>query len=592
MTIDVHLLRVWSPETLVQAARDLSAISRQVDEVAGELGTAARSISQGWSGSASQGALAAIRAQERAAQNLLETLRLIRLATIKAGDALIAAKAELARAETYAAEHDLTITARTVATLPDDAPADQQQARQELRAMIRAILVAADEADCDGARAVRAALNVAALSRQEVADLINEAGVTDIPVNEGPTYIASLWASLSPDAQALLLRDHPEIIGNLDGVPFDVRVAANRVNITNALADVQQSIPDLEQRLSEAQARWDENLASGTPDGTLGAELSTEISQLEQELDDARRHAEMYDRLLNEDTVRYENGARTTGRGHQVVLFDPENGAFAEIVGNLDAATQNIAVMVPGTGSNFLNMTGPDSAYDRCESFVTADDVKPDGSLAVVSWIGGPLPQDLITEAPQARFAGDLAPRLASFTDGLTNPGDVPVTVVGHSYGGSVVGLAEARGMHVDRVLHVESAGAGPGVGDIDEYAYPDTDRYSMTAPGDLIGYSQGVESLDWGHGADPDGLSGVVQLETGLVRADDPSSGVLHGPGAHSGVFTRGSTAFNNILGVMTGGEVSLYADPYDFYGGTDPVEYLYPMENPDYRPPTMDVP
>lgn len=303
--------------------------------------------------------------------------------------------------------------------------------------MIRAILVAADEADCDGARAVRAALNVAALSRQEVADLINEAGVTDIPVNEGPTYIASWWASLSPDAQALLLRDHPEIIGNLDGVPFDVRVAANRVNITNALADVQQSIPDLEQRLSEAQARWDENLASGTPDGTLGAELSTEISQLEQELDDARRHAEMYDRLLNEDTVRYENGARTTGRGHQVVLFDPENGAFAEIVGNLDAATQNIAVMVPGTGSNFLNMTGPDSAYDRCESFVTADDVKPDGSLAVVSWIGGPLPQDLITEAPQARFAGDLAPRLASFTDGLTNPGDVPVTVVGHSYGGS-----------------------------------------------------------------------------------------------------------------------------------------------------------
>jgi len=304
----------------------------------------------------------------------------------------------------------------------------------------------------------------------------------------------------------------------------------------------------------------------------------------------------MYDRLLTEETIRFdENGGETTGRGHQVVLFDPARGAFAEIVGNLDANTRNIAVMVPGTGTNLLNMTGPDSAYTRCGDFVTAEGVKPAGSLTVISWMGGDLPQALATESPQARFAVDLGPKLAQFTHGLTNPGGVPVTVVGHSYGGSVVGAAEVAGMHVDRVVHVESAGAGPGVGDIDEYSYAATDRYSMTAPGDLIAVSQGREVLDIGHGADPDELSGVTRLETGLYRDGKVSSGLLAGPGSHSDVFTPGSTAFNNTLGVMTGGEVSLYVDPYEYldatYASGGPA-FGYPMENPDYRPPTMDVP
>lgn len=302
-----------------------------------------------------------------------------------------------------------------------------------------------------------------------------------------------------------------------------------------------------------------------------------------------------YDRLLTEETIRFVDGVKTTAPGHQVVLFDPARGAFAEIVGNLDASTRNIAVMVPGTGANFLNMTGPESAYGRCQAFVASDRVHPRGSLAVISWMGGDLPQVLATESPQARFAVDLGPKLAQFTDGLTNPNGVPVTVVGHSYGGSVVGAAEAAGMRVDRVVHVESAGAGPGVGDVDEYSYAATARYSMTAPGDLIALSQGREMLNLGHGADPDLLSGVTRLETGLWEDGNPSSGFLQGKGSHSAVFEVGSTAFHNILGVMTGGEVSLYVDPFEYLDATNATggtTFPHPMTAPGYSLPTMDVP
>ena len=91
------------------------------------------------------------------------------------------------------------------------------------------------------------------------------------------------------------------------------------------------------------------------------------------------------------------------------------------------------------------------------------------------------------------------------------------------------------------------------------------------------------------GHGAAPDLLDGVVRLETGIVAAADPSSGVLEGMSAHSGVFAVGTTAYDNILAAMTGGDVA----PDEIFGGADAngvVQYPYPMPDPSYHPPTMD--
>lgn len=205
------------------------------------------------------------------------------------------------------------------------------------------------------------------------------------------------------------------------------------------------------------------------------------------------------------------------------------------------------------------------------------------------------MPQEVVFDACDNSYAKHLGPGLADLVNHLQNPTGAPVTVVGHSYGGSVVGAAEAAGMHADRILHVESAGAGPGVDSINDYAYPDTDRYSMTAPGDPIEYAQGTSLDPVGHGADPNELGDVVRLETGYADVRHPSEGILEGGGAHSGVFNRGTTAYNNILGVMTGDDVSLYRPP-DWVrvevNGQIIDDWQYPMENPKYHPPMMDVP
>lgn len=125
---------------------------------------------------------------------------------------------------------------------------------------------------------------------------------------------------------------------------------------------------------------------------------------------------------------------------------------------------------------------------------------------------------------------------------------------------------------------------------------YPATPRYSMTAPGDLIESTQGVNLgllTGLGHGADPDTFPGVVRLETGRKVDSDPSSELLGGMGAHSSVFLPGSTAWSNMLRVLQGGQnVAEYTEPSRIRTPQGlVVETVYPMEDPGFVPPVRWV-
>ena len=372
-------------------------------------------------------------------------------------------------------------------------------------------------------------------------------------------------------------------------------IAANAVNIANAIDASTVEQARLRAELEDVQERiGDLMLTTTTHAGAVEIQgLRGQAADLQAQLDQRVAEQEMYQRLLTEPTTGFgPGGVEVTMQGHQVVVFDPARGQFAEIVGTIGSRTRNIAVLIPSTSANLGNMDGQ---YDRAASFVFDERVNPPGSLAAISYLPGPMPQVVAFEAFDTSYATNQAHDVASFVNAIDNPSGATITVVGHSYGGSVVGAAETVGMHADRILHVESAGSGPHVGSVADYAYPDTDRYTMTAPGDPIMYAQGANVGPLGHGADPGALDGVVRLEIGLRDAGDPSSGVLQGGYAHSGVFDPGSTAHDNMLAVMTGGDVSLYAPP-DWVqaevNGQIVDQWAYPMQDPSYQPPTMGVP
>ena len=201
-----------------------------------------------------------------------------------------------------------------------------------------------------------------------------------------------------------------------------------------------------------------------------------------------------------------------------------------------------------------------------------------------------------------------------------------------------MVGAAELHGLVADRVVHLASAGAY--VDDVAQYpaTAAHTQRFSMTAYDDPIRLSQGHGMANagprlrqmlpfWldplsvglphlaadafgpasqvGTAYDPDLLPGVVRLDTGVH--DDGT--LVRG---HSGMFAPHSTAWRNLLGVMTGGQVEVL-EPDRWASHLQPLQlttvsqqpghpvvpghaprYVIdrsPYGDPHYRPPVLDL-
>lgn len=312
----------------------------------------------------------------------------------------------------------------------------------------------------------------------------------------------SLFEGMRPADAALFAQLYPDEIGNLSGVPFAYRADANLVHVIDQLDRIDH-VPD--------------HLVS----------------------DDLAATRELYRSIVE--------GER------QIVLFDPAHERIAELHGQIGPDTRNVGVHVPGTKSD---IAGFDEIAERSSSFVNA---RYQGDLAVVTWLGGEFPPSVLPYAADGSYADDLGLRLADFSHDVRQEiehagADARTTYLGHSYGGAVVGTAEQSGLDADRVLHVESAGMGKGVdepGDLPP-SQADVARYSMTAPGDFIGYVQGASG---GHGADPDEFDGVTRLETGDYADGRRVDGLFE---SHSGVFEVRSGAWKNMYETLIGGTVT----------------------------------
>lgn len=449
---------------------------------------------------------------------------------------------------------------------------------------------------------------------------------------EGASLVAAELTSMPPGVRRTVALLHPGLMTGAAAAPPADRFAASRVLVAADLAR-------LNERRSAAPAREQARL-----DRRIG---------WERDLLDAKVE------------LRHPNGA-VSRHPHQILEFDPSgDGRIVEVIGDLERA-EHLAVFVPGTGSDLDRYPG---TFARMVPFAATDP-----RLAVVVWQGADHPDqpfddgrptltDILSSAlrdpggvPAAirgwprehviaaglRDAADVAgPALARDVAGLRAAVGGPasdLTVLGHSYGGSIVGSAELHGMVADRVVHIASAGAY--VDDVSRYAAPPnvTQRFSMTAFDDPIRLSQGHDMRDaddrlrqlapgvldpltvglpeaagdvWGpaseigHGRDPDLIPGVVRLDTGVH--DDGT--LVRG---HSGMFRPGSTAWRNLLAVMTRGRVEVL-EPERWRSHLEPLQistvrqepghpsvpahpprYVVdgtPYGDPSYRPPVLDL-
>ena len=284
------------------------------------------------------------------------------------------------------------------------------------------------------------------------------------------------WKSLSQEQKNRLIAQHPPDLGNLNGIPVDVRSPIN-----------------------DAVMHDDLHRVEGTS------------TQYGVSVNDLLHNPGKYG-LSATAITRYNNACRTRdglaisarakdpwGHPSQVFLvkYQPEafggEGAAAIAIGNPDTAA-NTAVFVNGSGTGVRAGTLADSDGVRLyEESARADWGK---QTAVVMWVAYDAPNTAfdprLYEPYLARAGGRL---LAADVNALTvthQGAPTHMVVVGHSYGSTVVSDAAAYGMRANDVVLVGSPGTDRAHSAADFHLPSGGHLYVGAASGDAVTWSPG----------------------------------------------------------------------------------------------------
>ena len=280
---------------------------------------------------------------------------------------------------------------------------------------------------------------------------------------------AQWWSGLSPQEQANHLATHGALIGGLDGLPAQVRHEANLAVLRQDAAGGQdrQASQALLERIEASQA------------GAAGDRLV----------------------LLGFEPAAGGNDARAI-----VAISDPDTA-------------DNVAILVPGTGADVTSIRG---SIDRMADLqAQAETIPGSGQTSTIVWLGYDAPDDIFPDALGAGYARDGAEALRDFTVGLREAHqgpDAQVTVIGHSYGSTVVGTADAlagSGRAVDDIIAMGSPGMGyesperqgwfdsPLVDNVGDMHIDAGHFWAGAARDDVVSYTEahGNSPVDWSFG-------------------------------------------------------------------------------------------
>jgi len=236
------------------------------------------------------------------------------------------------------------------------------------------------------------------------------------------------------------------------------------------------------------------------------------------------------------DPVRY--GTTTA----HILFNDPAgDGRIAVVVGTLGTAA-HVAVLVPGMGTEATDIGSLVADAERLRR--AAEGVG--GSTAVVAWIGYDAPKGLddphrfeVVSEAQA-IAGGAA--LVAFVSELRSMAPGSITVIGHSYGSTVVGDAAKSGLDADRLVVIGSPGMSANSID-DLHLSPKTELFAAAIPGDPVAHLQwfGDDPTAPGFGAR------VFDTGTGASLLANPFDN-------HGEYFAPGSLSLANVGRIVAG--------------------------------------
>ncbi len=414
--------------------------------------------------------------------------------------------------------------------------------RQELQARLAALLAEAAGVDQELARAIGMATGTTPIPE---GPHTNDPVLQDIlsrPIPEDPNQFHDMWEPLKPEQKNFLYEQDP-FIGNHPGMPFADKDHYNRRHLKELIRDNKADIDRM-------QPRFDE-LARRVYMGDTSSATGEELARLGPQLAAARHDEKVYETVRKAVEVDPKDKNAFRPDVPRLLSYLDDQGKAAVSLGNPDTATRN-AILVPGTGQDLLALQG---SFDKSAAMYDAAlqaDRSLEGKLAVTTWMGYDRPMNLAEAAFPGRAETGGA-SLDQFLDGMhashVGPSAID-TVVGHSYGSSVVGGAATGGndLAADNVIAVGSPGMlvdHAGELNLGEGAQV----YSMTARNDIISLA-----TDATLGADPYGAAyGATRLWADPGPSWDPT-GIIGDVKAHSSYWDPGKPGLANMGAIIAG--------------------------------------
>jgi hypothetical protein len=259
------------------------------------------------------------------------------------------------------------------------------------------------------------------------------------PPGATPDQVKDWWNTLDQQQRATILRDSPELVRGLDGIPAAIRDSANRAWLKQTIADLTAQ----RDQLAPKVARDGHTRRGADP---------AEKNRLQQ----------LNDKLGGLQAIQNRLESSQTGQPPAFLLkLDPAGDGKAVVAaGNPDTAA-NVVTSVPGTSASLGGIGGDLNRSDRLwQSAQKAGSP----STAVVTWLGYDAPNTLV-DATSESYADGGEKALQDFQNGLraTHQGAPSQnTVLGHSYGTTAVGHAARDGsLDADKLVFVASPGVG-----------------------------------------------------------------------------------------------------------------------------------
>ena len=512
----------------------------------------------GWEGPAADNALSAHQSLVTGLDHLAAGVSIVNKTIAQAADSIPAVQRDIANAEALASKYGFHVgedgSITDVLTHPgpsDPSPADRARIKQEVSDSIAQALRTAGDIDNDLAGVLRRATSGGFGTGTETtiqgaaADALQESPgevLTTPPPKGTASQNAGWWNSLSPTGQAILLHDHPDWLGNLDGLPATVRSQANMARLPIDYTNLQHELDDLKRRLPSY-------INPNDPIIPLGPEYAND-REIVAEFKDAEA------KLVSLDTIR-----ATMAQGSRQLLTLDTSGRrvrAAVAIGNVDIA-EHVAVFTPGFTST---VDGSLKGYDQGmqdllkQSQQMSQHHGDHGQVATVTWIGYEAPQvsEIVDTSHSVASDADAkagAVKLDGFLNGIGASHDAAnqplhLTALGHSYGSLTTGIALQQPTPVHDAVVFGSPGMD--INSVRDLKVPDGHTFSEMADQDY------VPDADIGNyfGTSPYAIPDIHRMSTDAATSVDGQS--LDATHDHSGYLTDNSTSQYNVAAVVAG--------------------------------------